>query len=292
MAAPLNDDSKVLFRLLADRQWHNYEELLRGIEQMVPPGRAMRKYDQSVRLSRRGKADPDWDPGHDDATRIELGRRRIAYAAVSNWIRQNALEARGYRKQKEIRVIPGYTSKIIPGYEPSAGQDPGLQAQGQAEVPRGDSEPSEVSAEAGNEVSDDSVQVRVFRRDGEEWVRVEDGPVTHHRPSPGDWPPMSPALMGTCDDCGLAISDPAKHDDWHQAQVKPDTEPEMALLNTSQLQDAVRVVVSQELARFQSGMQGWLVQQFMQLEGTIAAMAGLANSSARFDPVEHFREQT
>lgn len=169
MGSPPSDDSKMLFKLLADMQWHNYYEIKSQIADKVPPGRAVRKYEDDINSRRRMRGDPTYDTTHDEATRIELGARRCAQTAISSWSGRGVI-IRGKGPEKEIRVKPGFSAWGIPGFEPggeggavsdsqetgqtpAAAQDPPFEAQGGTEVPPEASNGSESEQQTPQEAS-------------------------------------------------------------------------------------------------------------------------------------------
>lgn len=307
MPAPLNDDSKVMFGLLRDRRWHDYERVVSAIAARVPPGRALRKYEQYLRLSakhRRNSAlanEPLVDPAVDDDDRIARGAQRCAYATVSNWRRAGVLDVRNENEteplRKEIRVKPGFSSPSVPGFEEPAAEphDSPPEGPGPTEVPPEDSEPSEGDGEGPNEplavevlgsepedvvgiVKGEDGRWRVTPVDRikiEEWMAEEqvrdlDG---DYSASPYAWPKVGSEKLTECPDCGLAIGDEQVHDQWHQNLRQATRGAEMALLDESQLRELLRDVTEQVMARFQQGMQGWLIQQFTQLMMSLAPPA-------------------
>lgn len=153
LATPPNDDTKMLFKLLSDREWHSYTEIKKALARTVPPGRALRKYAERVEYNRRSQhASYEVMPSED--AQIELGQLGIAQACLSSW-RGRGIMFRGKGSGKEIKVKPGFTSYGIPGFEPgntgTGEQDPDFQGAGVPEVSPDDFEPPAEDGRAGNE---------------------------------------------------------------------------------------------------------------------------------------------
>lgn len=307
MATPPNDESLELFRLLGDMQWHNYQEIKAAIARKVPPGRALRKYQEDIESRRRTLNDPSYDVPHGDDLRIELGAKRCAQSAISSWANK-AIFIEGKGDEKRMRIKEGFTSRGIPGFEPkpvSERQDPHFKDRGYAEVPPEDSEPSESDLEGvpvpeqprnyladfgvpslGGEEVGPIYTSKVAKPDPVEQEPVIEIPTVEliedpmqapeveqtpdaHAESAYAWPPISVTPVVPCPDCGLAVSDWATHEDWHGQFVKRAEQAEMALLNESQLVDLLRDVMGQQLDQFQAGMQGYLETQFAHVNGTL-----------------------
>ncbi len=109
MATPPNDDTIMLFKLLADGQWHPYEEIRDRLAATVPPGRALRKYQERVDYARRYKGDPDYDTEADEDTRIYYGARACAQIAITSWKGRGVMYM-GEGPNKKIRIKPGFKS--------------------------------------------------------------------------------------------------------------------------------------------------------------------------------------
>lgn len=85
MPSPLNQDSILMFRLLADEQWHSYDEMKAAIARQVSPGRAFRRYEQDLAAKRLARNEPTYDTYLSEDERIEFGGKRIAQATLSKW---------------------------------------------------------------------------------------------------------------------------------------------------------------------------------------------------------------
>ncbi len=109
MATPPSDDSRMLFKLLADGEWHPYEAIRDRLAATVPPGRALRKYEERIEYARRYKGDPDYDTDADEDTRIYYGSRSCAQIAITSW-KGRGLMFYGEGPKKQIRIKPGFKS--------------------------------------------------------------------------------------------------------------------------------------------------------------------------------------
>ncbi len=107
MATPPSDDTRSLFKLLADGQWHPYEQIRDELAATVPPGRALRKYQERVEYARKYKRDPTYDTSASEDDRIYFGARACAQIAITSW-KNRGLEVTGTAENKQIRIKPGF----------------------------------------------------------------------------------------------------------------------------------------------------------------------------------------
>ena len=84
MATPPTDDTRQLFKLLADGGWHSYEEIRDEIARAVPPGRALRKYQERIDYARKQKGDPEYDTDLSEDDRIYYGQRSCAQIVITS----------------------------------------------------------------------------------------------------------------------------------------------------------------------------------------------------------------
>lgn len=304
VATPPNDDTKLLFRLLADRGWHNYIEVREEIAKTVAPGRAIRKYrqdrinDKSNRL--RHHNDPLPESRRTESEQIEFGQRSCATSCISSWKKAGAILQRGQNNGREIKVRDGFTSYGIPGFEPGQEEpDPTPEAQGVPEVPPADSKPSEVPpapVESPSVLS--QAYAEVFPTEpappAEVVVESQTPPVAEQVPVEPEPEPVQtyqlphavspeggyyggPGPDESCELCGLTVGNAARHSQWHEETVKSDSPSDMALLNESQLRDLLRKVLVDVLDSFQEGMQTHIDSRFAEVETRTTAMltAGL-----------------
>lgn len=164
MATPPSDDTRMLFKILADGQWHSYDEVRDEIAAKVPPGRALRKYQENVDYARKYKGDPTYDTEASEDERIYYGSRRCAQNVITSWKGKGVMFT-GSGPTKEIRIKPGFKSWGVVGVEVGETDEvapPGpLEApEGQRvpEVPAADSEPSALDHEAPDEPVPDVVE--------------------------------------------------------------------------------------------------------------------------------------
>lgn len=137
MATPPSDDTRALFKLIADGQWHDYEEIRDKIAAAVPPGRALRKYQERIEYARKYKGDPNYDTDLSEDERIYLGAKACGQIAISNW-KGRGVQYDQSGERKRIRIKPGFSSW-------------GLEAQGVPTPTLGDSVASEPAGEGFNE---------------------------------------------------------------------------------------------------------------------------------------------
>lgn len=301
MATPPNDDTKALFRLLADREWHNYDKIKKALAQTVAPGRALRKYQERVDYSRKYDANSyKVLPSEDE--QIELGKVACAQIAITSW-KGRGIISRGQGAEKEIKVKPGFRSYGIPGFDTEPeGQDPPPEPPGYTEVPPDDSEPSEADtstpdgdsglAGAVNEQLDGLLaRIRAQKRPAaevaEEAAEVEEAEqALRERRAKDDiptfevdeifpdaqsaeayeWPKgtiMVPSTATPCIACGQLVVDIELHSQWHSELAGGASLPVFSLEDVrSQVDNALAA----HLDAFQVGMTNWLVDQFAMLE--------------------------
>lgn len=295
MATPPNDDTKTLFQILADGEWHNYEEVRDAIAASVPPGRALRKYEERVEYKRKYTNDPSYDTDASEDDRIFYGARACGQVVITSW-KGRGVDFTGTAGNKMIRKKPGFSTWGIE-HAPNDPKEP-EEAQGVPRVPPDGPEPSEPDAQLPEEPPDDAPEsgltpqqladlenregefLKVVQ-DDEQWELEQpdwDAPTGGGLPAPtGDGlaPPSQSVRMEDlphCGDCGLWIVDRAKHQSWHLAVSEPKGRDDMALFSESDVRRLVEEIVSKQLDAFQVGMQGYLTGQFSQLEGRIAAL--------------------
>lgn len=269
MATPPSDDTRVLFRLLADGQWHRYQEIKNKIAEQVPPGRAIRRYNERLRQSRELRRRPHVETFRTDDEQIRLGAMSCAQVALTSW-KGKGVMVRGEGEMKEIRIKPGFEPPWNNASdEPSKEvQDPGKETGGLPEVPPSDSEPSEGPGGAveepsqndpetptpAKEISDpavlgespvpEEVSEPAWAAATDATVRVEDAfpetdaamrvvPPDPVEPEPAELeeifavpepqqaqPEQSHSVTNLeivpCPDCGMAILDPGRHEEWHR----------------------------------------------------------------------------
>lgn len=287
MATPPNDDTKMLFKLLSDREWHSYNEIKEALAQTVPPGRALRKYAERVEYNRRSKHGKyETLPSEND--QIVYGQRGIAQNTITSW-QGRGLWIRGKGSDKEIKVRPGFSSYGIPGFEPpasSAPREPGSQAPGEPEVARGDSEPSETDRSGPQEVAGavpaepppeaepqpGPEVVEDLWLPGPADVEPERALPDPHAEAAYEWsaaptgPVMVPASATACIACGMLVLDVELHARWHQELSEEASGRDFTLDN---LMSRFDNAISAKLDAFQAGMELWLTDQFDMLEQAI-----------------------
>ncbi len=159
MATPPSDDTIMLFKLLADGKWHDYEEIRDRIMASIPPGRALRKYDERIAYARKAKGDPYYDTEATEDERIYYGAKQCAQIVITSW-KNRGLMYSGTGPNKQIRMKPGIKVYGVdveiadPEAGPAAAEPEKAQEEQEVpevpEVPAEPAEPSEVDQQAGN----------------------------------------------------------------------------------------------------------------------------------------------
>ncbi len=271
MATPPSDDTIMLFKLLADGEWHPYQEIKDKLGASVPPGRALRKYEEAYRAGRvQRNAEPVTSPLSED-DQIRYGGLKCAQVTISSWKGKGVIQ-RMVNGEKEIRMKPGFQSYRV---NDGAGQapDPPQEAEGYTEVPPSDSEPSESPPPRPQEVSEPSVVEQVEQAApesvGVEQVEPEPPMVPPLQPLPASdyqLPPLSPAVTARepveCPECGLDVVNESRHQQWHEGLRKAAEARDIAFVDEKRLRSLILAVFVGELDRFQVGMQEYLEQQF------------------------------
>lgn len=108
MASPPSEDTKALFKLLADNEWHKYEDIKDQLARSIPPGRALRKYEVRLRSSRKvhDTANPTQPLSEDD--QIFYGGRACAQVTISSWRERGLAQRQDEDGVKWIRIRPGF----------------------------------------------------------------------------------------------------------------------------------------------------------------------------------------
>lgn len=259
MATPPSDETKMLFKLLSDREWHRYEEIHLALAHTIPPGKALRRYENRLQASRGFRGDNKTDIVLSETEQIDLGQRGIAQATISSWKGRGIIQ-RGDGPTKEIKIKPGFQSwglaEVVPSAKPGepqtgAPQDPPNAGGGYPEVPRADSEPSSAARAAQEQhpepapvavasVTDEPAPPGVDK--GSSFRPVE--PLPRREPNstwiPEDqahyaWPGAPRGVTGeervtaptppvvSCLDCGAMVGDQEIHEDWHVSQASAES---------------------------------------------------------------------
>ncbi len=268
MPTPPSEESMVLFKLLSDGQWHRYLDVLEHIARTVPPGKAIRKYEEKIEYKRRIRNDPHYDTPASESERIEYGARHLARVAINSWRERHALMQRGEKPETELRLKPGFK---LWGVDSEDGEEAQSVVEGSG-VPSptpGDSEGLEAAAGPAEEVPATSAAEVAGIADLLPPEPVEQEPSPPEVPSPSV---IAEGGLPSCEQCGLPVADEAIHKLWHEAHDPLD---EASLLEQVQVFDSERLVtllgdmVDRKLDRFQSGMEAWLRMQFVQLESML-----------------------
>jgi len=277
MATPPSDDTKTLFRLLENEEWHPYLEIRDRLAATVPPGRSLRKYNERLESSRRFRNDQRAETTLTESERIFYGARACAQVTISSW-KGRGVQQRTENGVKQIRKRPGFqvwgigsTAGEAEKGEEAARPDAEApeKAGGYTEVPPEDSEPSTTLTESAEGAS---VEEALPSKVVEEPIKPEDSWEVKASNAFALAQPLLPTVTNSawraCPECGIGVGDQELHDQWHAAQ---NTDPEVQLLDKVTLHTLVGVVMRQVLDEFQDNMQGWLEEQFAQLSDQIAS---------------------
>lgn len=284
MATPPSDDTITLFKLLADEQWHPYFEIRDKLAKSVPPGRALRKYDEAYRMGRtQRKQEPTGSPLSED-DQILYGARKCAQVTISSW-KGKGIISRGEGADKEVRIKPGFQAWGVSS-APETPQKP----EGSTEVPpqssvasesrpdRLDEESPPSPAQPEPAVRENVPEVSTVQPEPVEDVIAVPDPVSPAGPPPSDyaWPPMSPAVIATagsgCTICGLQVGDLMTHGQWHEELDSSLREVRQGLEDQLRSASQIEEVFARVLDQFQGGMQGYLDQQFAQVNSQLFAL--------------------
>lgn len=285
MATPPSDDTRRLFKLLDDGDWHNYNRIRDGVAEKVPPGRALRKYQERLIDGRRLRGDNKAEIPLTEDEQIFFGARALAQSTITSW-KGRGIIARGEGSEKEIKIRPGFRAWGLVAAAKSAGGTPGTVegAGGSTEVPPEDSVPSEGAggplpeparpipepAAASTEpvvapmpVPEPTVNA-VHHDEADSWI-----PKTSEDYA---WPPNRSTTGSeriACPECGAEILNQQNHDRWHEEQKQTAREQPMALVDEVTLRTLISGEIGQSLDEFQGGMQRYLAGMFAQVERQI-----------------------
>lgn len=285
MATPLNDDSRTLFKFMADDQWHDYDVVRDAVAKAVPPGRALRKYETRLLQNRDLRKDGRDSSSLTTDEQIFYGARACAQITITSW-KGRGLIQRIENGVKQIRRKPGFAPWGLdePAAEP---QDPGKEAGGSPEVPPDDPKPVEAVLPSVEQppaidpvepevVPEPVVQKPVDVADSaEQWMSAT---ADLARESRGyEWPAPSQSVIAQeaaqCPRCGLAVVNRERHEQWHTDQDEVLDSLEKGLVGSAELKNILEKVFGDQLDAFQQGMQGWLIQQFTQLAMAFGAQS-------------------
>lgn len=280
MATPPSDDTRMLFRLLSDNLWHSYEEIRDKLAATVPPGRALRKYEERVEYARKYKGDPGYDTTASESTRIFLGARACAQIVITSW-KGRGIQQQGSATNKQIRVKPGFTSW---GLEHEGVPIPGSGDSGGAETP---AEPPDEASESEpvveltpeQDAALEAVYDAAMRRvHGEDDTPAEEPVIDLGFMS---LPPIVVDVPVVADgETSPSVVEPEVVEETVPVSVKPavptPSEPtpqrnEMALFSESEIRHLMQEEIAKALDAFQAGMRLYLDEQFEQLRLDVTA---------------------
>lgn len=271
MATPPSDDSRTLFKLLSDGEWHAYTEVRDALARTVPPGRAIRKYEERLAYSREfltGANGPQRTPTEDE--KIELGQRACAQRIITSW-KGRGVQARGEGKDKEIRMKPGFQTWGVE--TPATAKDDG-NVEGPTEAtPDAFEAPDDELSKAPTALPAPEAAQDAVAGSGD-WIAAQDPYAHPPKPPESDpyaWP--SPKVVAEelpeCAECGLGVINQSRHDEWHAGMKQLAERSEMALLDETAMRTLLGDVMGLVLDRFQDGMVGYLEERFADFDGKL-----------------------
>lgn len=285
MATPPSDDSRTLFKLLADGEWHSYTVIRDALARTVPPGRAIRRYEERLSYSREfltGKGGPQRNPSEDE--KIELGQRACAQRIITSW-KGRGVQAQGEGEDKKIRLKPGFRSW---GVDVTVPAQTGEDSAGYTDVPPEPVEPSEEDlSKPQSPPADSPVLPDAEPAPQRAQVEAPKAPAGEHVPPAGEdpyaWPSQKVAApqWPECPQCGLMVINQARHDEWHAGMNGPAQRPEMALLDENAMRTLLGDVMGLVLDKFQGGMEQYLEDRFNDVESRFVQLEGLFGSGKR-----------
>jgi hypothetical protein len=115
-------ESRTLLRLLDDDEWHPFEDIVNRLASTVPPGKALRRYDQREEYRRQHYGKERVHAELTEGEKIASGQRTLAVVAVHS-LRKRYVELNEERTQ--IRRRPGVSSgeSSVPEPDQPAGDD-------------------------------------------------------------------------------------------------------------------------------------------------------------------------
>lgn len=273
MPTPPSDDTRVLFSLIADGEWHEYYGIRDQIAKRVPPGRALRKYDDRIDRKRRQLNNPSYTTTATEFERQAYGAKECAQVVISSW------KGRGLDQKREgetlfIRRTPGVRlygidNPLTPTEPSGADSEPSETADG------GQDEPVAQQPEDTAPIAD----ADLAEPEGPEPPPAVEDEGSNIVPEPVEEPPSSPPVtvgpeMLTCDQCGLYVFDEAKHEEFHNTHPVAESSREIGIFSESEVRHILEAVVSTQLDKFQQGMEAYLSRQFLQLESRMILHSG------------------
>jgi hypothetical protein len=278
VATPPNDDTRMLFKLIADREWHSYEEIRDKVAEAVPPGRALRKYQERIAYARQQKNDPGYDTDLTEDERIFYGQRGCAQGVITSW-KGRGLQFQGEGKDKVIRIRPGFKTwgVDVVGEKAENEETPPDPSPADSEPPEADQDPQEEAPviETPFPVTPAHVPAPLAQA-VDNWVKEKLGP--REPDEPGVYydhtsqPVTEKPGEDMCEICGLAILNWALHQDWHSRFEEVGSRSDMALFSESEVRTLLGDVMQQELDNFQGGMSIWLETQFADIHAALRAL--------------------
>lgn len=101
MGGTMSSEAQMTLKLLDDLQWHGYEAVVQQVALTVPPGKALRKYNQ-VRDGMARRYGPRQSAELSEDDKIASGQRNYAVSAM-NSLKERHLEFQGEGSEKQVR---------------------------------------------------------------------------------------------------------------------------------------------------------------------------------------------
>jgi hypothetical protein len=267
MATPPSDDTRTMFRLLADGEWHSYAKIKAEIAKTVPPGRALRKYQERLRQNRELRNDPNTEIIRSEDDQIRLGAAACAQITMTSW-KGRGIIVRGEGPTKQCKIRPGFKSWGLEQPTPAGeSQDPSKEPGGYTEVPPSDSDPPEAARATGEEASEPNPAAAV-EASAEPAIPDDVIPeIVQGEPTSSEssqYVTNIPVMI--CPECFMAVTDLAGHEQWHLEIKSSQASPEALAVIPDTLKGLVEDVMRQVLDEFQLGMQDWFTERFAELE--------------------------
>lgn len=275
---PWSLESRALFKILSDGEWHFYNEVLESLARTFPPGRALRKYEARLKYKREYHGTTRTLEEPPEHKRIEYGQKSLAYRYFSP-MKRRYLEVSGEKGAADrlVRIPPGSPlwDLMATGEKPDSYDDDELDEQEAPESSGPDAVEAPESAEGSPEYPLEPEGLEFsFPPEPEE-------PVIPAAPAGSVGERMSKAFTLAYD---LVDGDDGMFDDQLPEEVDQDgqmcdhrdllrslDEPEpQAQLTAETVRLLIREETSRLLDEFQQGMQFWWTEQLEMLRRNVA----------------------
>lgn len=234
MPTPWSNEARALFKVIGDRQWHPYGEVLDKVAATVAPGKALRYYERRLNYRRSYSGTQQTQVILTEDERIHFGARAMAERMIQG-IKAKNLDFRGNGEDKQIRIRPGVSLWKV-DLPPETPEKP-------SGVPQTTPEAVEAS-EPRPDTEEQADDVYLEPTDPSDTESAPSAAVEHQH---DHW----------CHDCEMVVVSNVQHG------------RETPLFSESEVRHLVREEIRTALDEFQSGMQQWLSLQFQQVDRQI-----------------------